>query len=332
MNLLEFAVQRKLEHEDQLLDYVAKHKAVPVDVLSTALADIIGPLEDRRASLLVKNCTEMLSEYVPMTYKRDAQTGTYTVGGEIDEVILDSISLVHDIDAESAVSDMIEANIRVLTNTQAEVHGLNMGELERVATQLNTQTIQTMSDDEAFDVGRSEEFAFEEVVQKAPTVEDVAEETLQEVPESTVEDVVEAVVEDVVEETPEPTVEDTVEDVVEEVIQDAVEDVVEEAPEPTIEESAVEGVSDLDDALDAVPDEPIEDEPAPDEPIEDEQVVAPEDEPAPEDEQVVAPEDESEMTEEDEEQIVANKMKRIYIRLVEDIKAAGLDKSLGLAL
>ena len=145
MNLLEFAVQRKLEHEDQLLDYVAKRKAVPVDVLSTALADIIGPLEDRRASLLVENYTEMLSEYVPMTYKRDAQTGAYTVGGEIDEAILDSISLVHDIDAESAISDMIEESIRVLTNTQAEVHGLNMGELERVATQLSAQTIQTMS-------------------------------------------------------------------------------------------------------------------------------------------------------------------------------------------
>jgi hypothetical protein len=151
MNLLEFAVQRKLEHEEQLLDYVAKRKAVPVDVLSTALADIIRPLEDRRASLLVENYTEMPSEYVPMTYKRDAQTGTYTVG-EIDEAILDSISLVHDIDAESAISDMIEESIRVLTNTQAEVHGLNMGELERVATQLSAQTIQTMSDDEAFDV------------------------------------------------------------------------------------------------------------------------------------------------------------------------------------
>ena len=37
----------------------------------------------------------------------------------------------------------------------------------------------------AFDVGRSEAFAFEEVVQKAPTVEDVAEETLQEMPEPT---------------------------------------------------------------------------------------------------------------------------------------------------
>ena len=312
MNLLEFAVQRKLEHEDQLLDYVAKHKAVPVDVLSTALADIIGPLEDRRASLLVENYTEMLSEYVPMTYKRDAQTGPYTVGGEIDEAILDSISLVHDIDAESAISDMIEENIRVLTNTQAEVHGLNMGELERVATQLNTQTIQTVSDDKVLvdspdeSVGQdiSDEGANQSTLEDAPVeesaIEDVVEEALQETPESTVEEMAEAVAETAMVDEDEDVTE-TADLDEEETVQEAVDKVVTETADLDEEETAKES---------AMTEEAT-----------DEAVTEAVDESAPE-----------VMTEEDEEQVVANKMKRIYIRLVEDIKAAGLDKSLGLAL
>lgn len=301
MNLLEFAVQRKLDHEDQLLDYVAKKQDVPVDVLSTSLSELIGPLEDRRASLLVKDYAEMLSEYVPMTYKRDTQSGEYTVEGEIDESTLDSISLVHDIDAESAISEMIEENIRVLTNTTAEVQGLDMDELEQVATRLETQTIQTMSDD-VEEVDGQEEVAVEDIQEAVADIdeelfEDVAEEL--NIPDEVPEPVVEPEPEPVVEPEPEPVYEEVPEPVVEPEPEPAQEETQEELPE---EEALSE--ENLNDMLEDVSEEIPED----------------------------IPDEEPEMTEEEEQEMIAEKMKRIYTRLVADIKELGLDKSLGLAL
>lgn len=174
MDLLEFAVQRKLDYQNELLDYVAKDEHVPVHVLASSLEGVIDGMEDERASLLVSDYTEMMSAYVPMTYQRDRQTGEYTVEGEIDENILDSIQLVHGIDSEAAISGMIESNVETLTDTEAEVNGLdlNLSELEESAAMLNTQQVYSMSN-------APEPEPFEAPVQEAqPEAETTADETL----------------------------------------------------------------------------------------------------------------------------------------------------------
>lgn len=254
MNLKEFAVQRKMDHGDPLLKYVAKNKPVPCDVLEDSLKDLLEPLEDARASHLVSDYVGMLQTYIPITYKQN-QDNSMTISGEVPEDILESIELIHEVTAEDALSAMIQNNVSSLRQAPASVNSLKLQELEST---LNT--IQSMPP-----------------VMSLDDINDIVDNTVQETTQESAPEF-----------EPELMVDEPTED-----IKDVVAKRI-EAMEQDIEDSytPMEYEMEAHDEMDYEMEDPVE----------------------------------------DESTQIAMAMKRVYNRVVDDIKQAGLDTKLGLNL
>lgn len=277
MDLLTYAVNRKLtQSEDPLLEYVARGKDVPVDVLEGSFRELLRPLEDEQSALLVEDYLKMLEKYVPIQYTGNQPDGSYKVTGEISENLLEAIRLVHGKNQEEVISEMVAEGTKQITNRSVSVGTVSLTEL--------TAQMESLTDNMAEIQGfPEEEFGDEELL------EEVVDGIEEEVPEHQEE--LDDLIEEVVPETTEPVEEEVVEP--EEVFEE--EDVFEEEVEPE-EES-----------------------------FEDEQV-----------DEVEAEEILEDMSEEEvealESEMLVEGIKRVYTRLVEDLKAFGLDESLGLSL
>lgn len=106
MDLLSFATSRKLQGNHELLDYVAIGQPVPINVLDASISELIQPLRDQQAELLVSNYQQLLRDTVPLGFVKQPDD-TYRVTGEIPDNVLDSITLVHQVEQESIISQMI---------------------------------------------------------------------------------------------------------------------------------------------------------------------------------------------------------------------------------
>ena len=137
MNLMTFAVMRKLNHGDPLLEYISQGKPVPTDVLEASLNDLIAPLEDARSSYLISDYVGMLQAYVPTTSQRDPVTGKITIAGEIPDDILESIEWVHRVASQDAISNMIEHTVSNLINQESTITSLDLSELETAIQTMN---------------------------------------------------------------------------------------------------------------------------------------------------------------------------------------------------
>ena len=272
MNLMTFAVMRKLNHGDPLLEYISQGKPVPTDVLEASLNDLIAPLEDARSSYLISDYVGMLQAYVPTTSQRDPVTGKITIAGEIPDDILESIEWVHRVASQDAISNMIEHTVSNLVNQESTITSLDLSELETAIQTMNAaipsvEPVVNIQEDLAVNHDLKEKITHEiEAMNQA--VEAKVEEPSQEV-------------------VIQPTV------VVEEpsVIEDRVEDMVEDRVEEFIPVEEFTPVEETDLIEEFIPVEDVD-------------------------------------TAEDD---LKASMRRVYGKVVDDIKSAGLDKKLNLS-
>lgn len=133
MNLIEFAVGRKLRDSDPLLEYVATGKAVPISILECSFEDLLSPLIDAQASHLVSDYVGMLQAYIPTTHTIDAESGRVRISGNIPDDLLEAIEMVHEVPAESVISEMIQASVGTLSRQDVTIKHLDLSALEEAA-------------------------------------------------------------------------------------------------------------------------------------------------------------------------------------------------------
>lgn len=323
MNLKTFAVSQKLHRDQKLLDYVVHEQAVPLNVIQDAFGPLLETQTDVKAERLITNYKTLLADEIPIRVHKNAENG-FEISGNVPDTMLEAITLVHGVSAEDAVRDLINTHMEQLYGTTCEIlHSELKQEAERTLLEAsNIPEILPGPTEVPFD---------ESLSANQETDVDLVAETMEatEMNEEQVSEaaLAEAVAEEPVEEVAEESVEEFVEESVEEVAEESVEDVAEEPVEESVEEVADETMN-LAEENDTVDAEGSESQTADHDGYDTDLFDAGADG----SEEAAEEVSEAAVVEESEDQRFAQAIKRIYEKLVADIRAFGLDKQLNLQM
>lgn len=319
MNLKTFAVSQKLHRDQKLLDYVVYEQAVPLNVIQDAFGPLLETQTDVKAERLITNYKTLLADEIPIRVHKNAENG-FEISGNVPDTMLEAITLVHGVSAEDAVRDLINTHMEQLYGTTCEIlHSELKQEAERTLLEAsNIPEILPGPTEVPFD---------ESLSANQETDVDLDAETM-EATEMNEEQVSEAALAEAVAEEPvEEVAEESVEESVEEVAEESVEDVAEEPVEESVEEVADETMN-LAEENDTVDAEGSESQTADHDGYDTDLFDAGADG----SEEAAEEVSEAAVVEESEDQRFAQAIKRIYEKLVADIRAFGLDKQLNLQM
>lgn len=319
MNLKTFAVSQKLHRDQKLLDYVVHEQAVPLNVIQDAFGPLLETQTDVKAERLITNYKTLLADEIPIRVHKNAENG-FEISGNVPDTMLEAITLVHGVSAEDAVRDLINTHMEQLYGTTCEIlHSELKQEAERTLLEAsNIPEILPGPTEVPFD---------ESLSANQETDVDLVAETM-EATEMNEEQVSEAALAEAVAEEPvEEVAEESVEEFVEEVAEESVEDVAEEPVEESVEEVADETMN-LAEENDTVDAEGSESQTADHDGYDTDLFDAGADG----SEEAAEEVSEAAVVEESEDQRFAQAIKRIYEKLVADIRAFGLDKQLNLQM
>lgn len=319
MNLKTFAVSQKLHRDQKLLDYVVHEQAVPLNVIQDAFGPLLETQTDVKAERLITNYKTLLADEIPIRVHKNAENG-FEISGNVPDTMLEAITLVHGVSAEDAVRDLINTHMEQLYGTTCEIlHSELKQEAERTLLEAsNIPEILPGPTEVPFD---------ESLSANHETDVDLVAETM-EATEMNEEQVSEAALAEAVAEEPvEEVAEESVEEFVEEVAEESVEDVAEEPVEESVEEVADETMN-LAEENDTVDAEGFESQTADHDGYDTDLFDAGADG----SEEAAEEVSEAAVVEESEDQRFAQAIKRIYEKLVADIRAFGLDKQLNLQM
>lgn len=319
MNLKTFAVSQKLHRDQKLLDYVVHEQAVPLNVIQDAFGLLLETQTDVKAERLITNYKTLLADEIPIRVHKNAENG-FEISGNVPDTMLEAITLVHGVSAEDAVRDLINTHMEQLYGTTCEIlHSELKQEAERTLLEAsNIPEILPGPTEVPFD---------ESLSANQETDVDLVAETM-EATEMNEEQVSEAALAEAVAEEPvEEVAEESVEESVEEVAEESVEDVAEEPVEESVEEVADETMN-LAEENDTVDAEGSESQTADHDGYDTDLFDAGADG----SEEAAEEVSEAAVVEESEDQRFAQAIKRIYEKLVADIRAFGLDKQLNLQM
>lgn len=319
MNLKTFAVSQKLHRDQKLLDYVVHEQAVPLNVIQDAFGPLLETQTDVKAERLITNYKTLLADEIPIRVHKNAENG-FEISGNVPDTMLEAITLVHGVSAEDAVRDLINTHMEQLYGTTCEIlHSELKQEAERTLLEAsNIPEILPGPTEVPFD---------ESLSANQETDVDLVAETMEatEMNEEQVSEaaLAEAVAEEPVEEVAEESVEESVEEVAEESVEDDAEEPVEESVEEVAEETM--NLAEENDTVDA---EGSESQTADHDGYDTDLFDAGADG----SEEAAEEVSEAAVVEESEDQRFAQAIKRIYEKLVADIRAFGLDKQLNLQM
>ena len=307
MNLKTFAVSQKLHRDQKLLDYVVHEQAVPLNVIQDAFGPLLETRTDVKAERLITNYKTLLADEIPIRVHKNAENG-FEISGNVPDTMLEAITLVHGVSAEDAVRDLINTHMEQLYGTTCEIlHSELKQEAERTLLEAsNIPEILPGPTEVPFD---------ESLSANQETDVDLVAETM-EATEMNEEQVSEAALAEAVAEEP-------VEEVAEESVEESVEDVAEEPVEEVADETM--NLAEENDTVDA---EGSESQTADHDGYDTDLFDAGADG----SEEAAEEVSEAAVVEESEDQRFAQAIKRIYEKLVADIRAFGLDKQLNLQM
>lgn len=311
MNLKTFAVSQKLHRDQKLLDYVVHEQAVPLNVIQDAFGPLLETQTDVKAERLITNYKTLLADEIPIRVHKNAENG-FEISGNVPDTMLEAITLVHGVSAEDAVRDLINTHMEQLYGTTCEIlHSELKQEAERTLLEAsNIPEILPGPTEVPFD---------ESLSANQETDVDLVAETMEatEMNEEQVSEaaLVEAVAEEPVEEVAEESVEESVEEVAEEPVEESVEEVADETMNLAEENDTVDAEGSESQTVDH-----------------DGYDTDLFDAGADGSEEAAEEVSEAAVVEESEDQRFAQAIKRIYEKLVADIRAFGLDKQLNLQM
>lgn len=106
MNLLNYAVSQKLAGKGLLLEHVVAKKDLQLNLVAESFESLMRNYQDFEAEALVSDYKKFLQDRVQLNLiTKDANT--FEVSGDIDDDAFEAIALVHNIDKESLVKELV---------------------------------------------------------------------------------------------------------------------------------------------------------------------------------------------------------------------------------
>ena len=269
MDLKTFAVYQKLISNSTLLEYIVNNEDIPVNVVEDNMKELLEPLQHSESEALVNDYREHLRNTVKTSFSKK-EDNVFDVNGHIDDPVIESIELLHGVDREDVVRDVVSSVMGDLNSDRhVEIENVLLSEeaddFLRMATKplFSSDISQTIDvePDEAIDHLLDEVLSSEDIVKDDAVEEDVVqdieleeEEVVHDIDPSDLEDIESLEVplrdldvtshydDDVIDETVEDVIEEAVEDTIEDVpVEDIIDDVpVEDTYEEPYEEEAYE--------------------------------------------------------------------------------------------
>ena len=118
MDLKTFAVYRKLSSNSTLLEYIVNNENIPVNVVEENMKELLEPLQHSESEAIVNDYREHLRNTVKASFSKK-EDNVFDVNGHIDDPVIESIELLHGVDREDVVRDMVS---NVMGDLNSERH------------------------------------------------------------------------------------------------------------------------------------------------------------------------------------------------------------------
>ena len=118
MDLKTFAVYRKLLSNSTLLEYIVNNENIPVNVVEENMKELLEPLQHSESEAIVNDYREHLRNTVKASFSKK-EDNVFDVNGYIDDPVIESIELLHGVDREDVVRDMVS---NVMGDLNSERH------------------------------------------------------------------------------------------------------------------------------------------------------------------------------------------------------------------
>lgn len=108
MNFKSYAISQKIRNGSNLIEYLHSD-SVPREVLEKEFLPMFELYKDDEAELLANSYSDYLTEYVPVTFKPNANG--INVSGYINDNVMDVIESVHKVKREDAVKELVSNTV-----------------------------------------------------------------------------------------------------------------------------------------------------------------------------------------------------------------------------
>ena len=205
MDLKTFAVYQKLISNSTLLEYIVNNEDIPVNVVEDNMKELLEPLQHSESEALVNNYREYLRNTVKTSFTKKEEN-VFDVNGHIDDPVIESIELLHGVDREDVVRDVVSNVMGDLSSDRhVEIESVLLSEeaddFLRMATKPLfssdiSQTIDVEPDEEIDhlldEVLSSEDIVKDDAVEEEDVVQDIEleeEEVVHDIDPSDLEDI-----------------------------------------------------------------------------------------------------------------------------------------------
>ena len=113
MNLLTYAVSRKLLDNNDMWRYITNGEPIPQNIVEDAFRDTLTIYEDLKAERLVNDYNDFVAHHVPVTFTTNADG--VQVSGEIEDAALDIIEAVHHKTVDDVVRQTVTSSIHTIS-------------------------------------------------------------------------------------------------------------------------------------------------------------------------------------------------------------------------
>lgn len=172
MDLKSYAVLRKIANNSEMLEYVVSNKPVPIEILDKDMAGLIQDLHEPQAEMIVSDYRRYLRENTKVGIVREDKD-EFAVDGEIDEPVIQSIELVHQVNREDVVTDLVTSVMSDMSQDRSVE--VELVEIQKSAYDFanNVKSFaEDTHDEQPEEVVQSPEQVIESPVAKTPTADE----------------------------------------------------------------------------------------------------------------------------------------------------------------
>ena len=108
MDLKGFAVYQKLKSNSTLLEYIVKDELIPASVVEENMRELLEPLQHSESEALINDYRDYLRHTVKTNFSK-REDNIFDVNGHIDDQVIESIELLHGVEREEVVRDVVTA-------------------------------------------------------------------------------------------------------------------------------------------------------------------------------------------------------------------------------
>lgn len=116
MDLLTYAVSKKLVSGNEMWKYLHNNEPVPGELVADAFQDVLAQHQDIKAERLTHRFDEFISHHIPVTFQPSG--GSITVSGEVDDNALEVLTQLHNLTNEAVVEKTIRSVAQTINPTQ----------------------------------------------------------------------------------------------------------------------------------------------------------------------------------------------------------------------